>query len=983
LADVPMRLRTSHGLSRGWCLIFLTALVISAVKPAVAGEPQRIPLHDRIDEVLEALPEDGPVAPQASDPEFLRRVMLDLCGLAPTEAELAAFEADPSADKRARLIDRLISDPLHIEHLVITMDRQLMERRGFNHVGRAEWISWLRGRLDAKQSLVDICRSILLADGTHVADRPPVRFFLERDSDPHRITRDIARLMLGRDIQCAQCHNHPAVAEYWQADYHGLLSFMAPSYAVELVGKDAEGKEVKKSVYLERAVADAPFESVFQRGTLLRTGPRMWGGPETKILPVALDPAPSRQADQDVVPNPTQPLPVLPGISRRQLLVERLLAADHREFARNWANRLWSVMFGRGLVEPLDMHHSGNPPEGGPLLEVLADGLIELEFQPSEFLRQIALSDVYQRSHWLPSEEQRFASVSRPTTELAADRAAAEALVASRKAAAAAAERRVDFALQNWLSLEAQRVALFAKRDAAEQSLTHAAAPLAEAQQKLADTRRALEDGRNRAKLLSGITAHLAIAAKAAGDSPLGHAARSVQAMTLTELEQAVANAEAAQQAAITAQQQARDGLQQAQTELDGLDPRWQAADLALRSARSASATTQSEVVVADRALARLIARTRGVELVARIRAADEQLAGLAARHEQALAVVTSAQQQVAASEQTLAAAQARLPEKQQALAAVQLAQQQPLQAIAQLDQALQGLSAAQGLLADAAPLMQAITALQSEREVRQRTLAEATAAVTSQQSELEQLQSQSQAAVAEIESARSALGSAEAQRLEVEQELQAHRSERDGLIQQQEVLWREQMDQWSRSLHSYPLRAMTPEQLGWSTLRSTGVFDRYVDQARREMDQASPATAEQSQDPAWLAERHRAAVRKAIEDLRGNVDQFANLYGGAAGQPEADFFATAEQALFAANGGAIFAWSAPAAGNPAQAVVDSGDPKVAARAVYRGVLTREPTALESQDISEYLASRSEQKPQVAQEMVWGLLTSVEYRFYH
>ena len=61
---------------------------------------------------------------------------------------------------------------------------------------------------------------------------PPRRFFLDRGSEPNLITRDVGRIFFGRDMQCAQCHNHPIVKDYQQSDYYGLLAFISPGYAV-------------------------------------------------------------------------------------------------------------------------------------------------------------------------------------------------------------------------------------------------------------------------------------------------------------------------------------------------------------------------------------------------------------------------------------------------------------------------------------------------------------------------------------------------------------------------------------------------------------------------------------------------------------------------------------------------------------------------------------------------------------------------------
>jgi hypothetical protein len=47
----------------------------------------------------------------------LRRVTLDLTGTIPTADDTRAFLNDNSADKRAKLIDRLLASPEHARHL--------------------------------------------------------------------------------------------------------------------------------------------------------------------------------------------------------------------------------------------------------------------------------------------------------------------------------------------------------------------------------------------------------------------------------------------------------------------------------------------------------------------------------------------------------------------------------------------------------------------------------------------------------------------------------------------------------------------------------------------------------------------------------------------------------------------------------------------------------------------------------------------------
>jgi hypothetical protein len=176
-------------------------------------------------------------------------------------------------------------------------------------------------------------------------------------------------------------------------------------------------------------------------------------------------------------------------------------------------------------------------------------------------------------------------------------------------------------------------------------------------------------------------------------------------------------------------------------------------------------------------------------------------------------------------------------------------------------------------------------------------------------------------------------------------------------------------------------LLPLMPEQLGWSFLAASGVYRSYVDKHLAELEKETPATVEQQQDAAFLATRRTMAVRRARAELQGNVNVAITLYGAGPGQPQSDFFATADQALYTSNGGAIFSWSAPSGSNVAQKVHDSKEPAEAASNLYRGLLCREPNSFEVQSVESFLGQAPDQRPRLVQEMVWGLMVGAEFRF--
>ena len=111
------------------------------------------------------------------------------------------------------------------------------------NVTAEEWQSYLLGAAQTNRPLNQVMGELLSADGTDPKHRAAARFYLDRGSEPNLITRDVGRIFFGRDMQCAQCHNHPLVEDYQQSDYHGLLAFFSPGYALTRKEGD-EGRHV-------------------------------------------------------------------------------------------------------------------------------------------------------------------------------------------------------------------------------------------------------------------------------------------------------------------------------------------------------------------------------------------------------------------------------------------------------------------------------------------------------------------------------------------------------------------------------------------------------------------------------------------------------------------------------------------------------------------------------------------------------------------
>lgn len=365
--------------------LLIFALFFLPVIPALAAEP----LHRQIDNLIAVAGKGKPVSAVSGDGEFLRRIYLDLAGRIPSIEEARAFGHDTSADKRARLIDHLLSGPDYPRRMQEQFHIVLMERLGDD----TDWSNYLLSSFEKNKPWDVMVREMLSSSGEPSAKG--AAFFLskrlehygENPVDYPGLTRDIGRLFLGINLQCAQCHDHLFVSDYKQADFQGLLAF---------VQNVAAGGKSPPSVVEKPTTKKIAFASVFDK-IQKETGPRLPGMKEVVI--------PSFKPGEEwaVKPDPKKKTPGTLKFSTLAKLAEQMTDPQNPAFARNFANRLWFLLLGRGLVHPLDLRHGDNPPSHPQLLDLLAREAAARKYDIKSMLREIALSQTYQRSSILPS----------------------------------------------------------------------------------------------------------------------------------------------------------------------------------------------------------------------------------------------------------------------------------------------------------------------------------------------------------------------------------------------------------------------------------------------------------------------------------------------------------------------------------------------------------------------------------------------------
>jgi hypothetical protein len=312
----------------------------------VSAAPRANFIDDEILQTLSAL--RLPVSPPASDAEYLRRVSLDLTGRLPDPVESEAFLSDPTPDKRARLVERLLASDAFADLWTLRWGRMLrLHSLPNDQEGARAYADWLRREIDRGTAWNELARQLLTATGDSHEVGPAN--FARMVSDARDHAELVGRFFLGVRLGCANCHNHP-LDRWTQDDYHGLAAVFARLERGRTVQVSARG-----------AV------------TNLRTGePAVPRIPGERFL----------EGDED----------------HRSDVANWLAATDMRYFPRATVNRLWQAMFGRGLVEPADDLRETNPATHPELLSRLADDFVQHGYSVRHTLRLIASSHAYARS---------------------------------------------------------------------------------------------------------------------------------------------------------------------------------------------------------------------------------------------------------------------------------------------------------------------------------------------------------------------------------------------------------------------------------------------------------------------------------------------------------------------------------------------------------------------------------------------------------
>ena len=402
-------------------------------------------------------------SPPADRATLLRRLSLDLTGLAPTPAETAAFLSDTRPGAWERQVERLLASPHFGERLAVYwLDLVRYGDSGGYHSDNTVHISPYRDyvihafndnlpfdRFTREQLAGDLLPSPtteqIVAAGynrlnktTEEGGAQGAEYLAKYAADRVRTT---AGAWLGATLGCAECHDHK-YDPYTMRDFYSFAAFFADvkeqgKYAgngrrepetmvpsrfqeshlarlaqeqTQLEARLAQGPAAGEQAAIEQRLAALADERKAIEADFTRTMITVAVQPrEMRILPRGNWMDRTGEVVQPAVPQFLEPTSLHQTASQRRLtrldLANWIASPDNPLTARVFVNRLWKLFYGAGLSRDLDdVGAQGQWPTHPALLDYLAVEFVERGWDIKHLVRLMVAAQAYRQTS-LPSDE--------------------------------------------------------------------------------------------------------------------------------------------------------------------------------------------------------------------------------------------------------------------------------------------------------------------------------------------------------------------------------------------------------------------------------------------------------------------------------------------------------------------------------------------------------------------------------------------------
>ena len=330
-------------------------------------------------------------SPPALDQEWCRRVYLDVIGRIPSVQELREFMTSKETDKKSKLVSRLLFDDKYTEEYARIWTNKwtniLIGRNGGTErnslISRPGMQKYLRDCFARNKPYDKMVMDLVTATGQTAPGAEgfngATNFMVGKlEENGAQATAQTAKVFLGLQVQCTQCHNHP-FNEWKQKKFWEFNAFFRQTKALrkfvpgtrdvasaELINQDFAG---------EGSGSDATEAIIYYelRNGLLESA-----------FPVFVDGTAISKSGY------------LSDSDRRTELGKMIVKSDYMD--KTIANRMWAHFLGYGFTKPVDDMGPHNTPTHPALLTYLGQEVRKNSFNLKELIRWIVLSEPYSLS---------------------------------------------------------------------------------------------------------------------------------------------------------------------------------------------------------------------------------------------------------------------------------------------------------------------------------------------------------------------------------------------------------------------------------------------------------------------------------------------------------------------------------------------------------------------------------------------------------
>jgi hypothetical protein len=343
---------------------------------------------------------------RCDDRSFVRRIYLDLLGRIPTATEREGFLARTSSNKREELSDELLASKAHARHLAEVFGHALLGRATGKGKDRGErekhLLPYLRWAFETERRWNQIARDMIVARADEPEARGAAWFLYEQRDDPNLMATATSAALLGKQVQCAQCHNHPIAPEIGQRHYHALVGFFSRTRNVQTPDGPALGEAAAGGyasfANLEGDTSEMRLEFLSGETVTEPEGKRETDREDFYVIAPPGDwitpPKPDPKTKKIKLTTKVDRTPT-PKFSRRVELA-RVAIDENPDFAKAFVNRAWAILVGRGIVHPVDKMDSAHPPSHPEMLDWLAEDFANSGYRVRRLFAAIIGSRAYQ-----------------------------------------------------------------------------------------------------------------------------------------------------------------------------------------------------------------------------------------------------------------------------------------------------------------------------------------------------------------------------------------------------------------------------------------------------------------------------------------------------------------------------------------------------------------------------------------------------------